>query len=89
MSPREVIRTALEENGCAHIAGLGIPSAILAALDAAGLVVVPKEPTPHMLAVASDAQHAGDVIRADGVLLQSGCRVLYRAMLRAAGVVNA
>lgn len=71
----EVERAYVE--GC-NAGGNGVADAILAALAAAGLAVVPVEPTPRMVDEAVEAWHARDG------LLDTQLRRIYRAMLAAA-----
>lgn len=56
---------------------------VLSALKAAGLVVVPKEPTNTMAEIGVDARWQSAVRDADSV------REIYRAMIRAATSLDA
>lgn len=64
-----------------------LPTDVIAALDAAGFVIVPKEPTEEMIAAAEQARKAHDINVNDPFWIYSWLKdrapIIYRAMIAA------
>jgi hypothetical protein len=74
-TPRDVLCAALPRSQEDFIA-----DSLLEALDAAGYVIVPKEPSEEMI---SAGERAGHYARSNPVICENDADACYRAMLAA------